>query len=413
MKTIPFALSLSKGLLFLAKGAKGKGRASTGSARTAAVAALLYLAAPFAPAAAQEASAPDYTKAESWLCLPGRDDPCSRPLATTALNANGYGSVGQARPRADAPIDCFYVYPTVSRDAGSNSDLVAGPEEQAVAMVHFARFAGTCRTFAPMYRQATLTALLAGMTGTGNPVRNLALAYEDVVAAWRHYLRHHNRGRPFVLIGHSQGTIHLSQLLAREIEGRPEAKRMLSALLIGFNVEVPEGKLVGGTFKETPLCMRAGQTGCVVSFVSFRATNPPPPRALFGRAPTPGMTVACTNPARLARGSAPLDSYWHAGPSLTPTQNPIRWSSQGEPPTPFLRTEGLVSAACVNRGNVGYLSVMVNADPGDPRTDRIPGDVALGGAVQPGWGLHLADMNLAMGDLIALVEAQAQSVRCR
>ena len=188
---------------------------------------------------------------------------------------------------------------------------------------------------------------------------------------------------------------------------------MLSALLVGFNVEVPERADVGGTFQRTPLCRRTGQTGCVVAYVSFRATNPPPAGALFGRAARPGMTVACTNPAALGGGSAHLDSYWYAGPSVTATQNPITWSSQGEPPTPFLRTEGLASAACVNRGTAGYLSVMVDADHADARTDRIPGDVVIGGRLQPGWGLHLADMNLAMGDLIALVEAQSAAAARR
>ena len=366
-----------------------------------------------APAAAQEApAAADYTQESAWLCLPGRDDACSKPLPTAALNANGFGSVGQALPARDPKVDCFYVYPTVSRDPGDNSDLTAGMEEQATAAVQFARFAGTCRTFAPLYRQATLTALLRQARGEGQrTAQSLATAYGDVVAAWREYLNTHNKGRPFVLVGHSQGTIHLSQLLAREIEGKPEAKRMLSALLIGFNVEVPEGKLVGGTFRETPLCTRVGETGCVVSYVSFRATNPPPSVSLFGRSPRPGMTVACTNPARLAKGSVPLDSYWYAGPSVTSTPSAIQWSSQGTPPTPFLRTEGLASAACVNRGNGGYLSVMVNADPADARTDQIPGDVVIDGRPQAGWGLHLADMNLGMGDLIALVEAQAASYR--
>jgi hypothetical protein len=367
-----------------------------------------------APSAAQEAPAasPDYSKPEAWLCLPGRSDACAMPLPTTALNANGYGSTGQAVPARDPKIDCFYVYPTVSRDAGDNSDMTAGPEEQATAAVQFARFAGTCRTFAPIYRQATLAALLRQARGEGQrTAESVAMAYDDVVRAWREYLTTHNKGRPFVLIGHSQGTIHLSQLLAREIEGKPEAKRMLSALLIGFNVEVPEGKTVGGTFKETPLCTRVGETGCVVSYVSFRATNPPPPVSLFGRSTRPGMTVACTNPARLAKGSAPLDSYWYSGPTVTTTPSTITWSSQGAPPTPFLRTEGLASAACVNRGNVGYLSVMVNADPADARTDQIPGDVVIAGQPQPGWGMHLADMNLGLGDLIALVEAQAESYR--
>ena len=70
---------------------------------------VLALALSAAPAAAQEAPAPavDYAQEESWLCLPGREDSCGRPLPTAALNPNGYGSVGQVGPAADAEIDCF------------------------------------------------------------------------------------------------------------------------------------------------------------------------------------------------------------------------------------------------------------------------------------------------------------------
>lgn len=356
-----------------------------------------------APAAAVEI---DYADEASWLCRPGREDACSRPLPTAALNPNGYGSVGQVVPAAEPPIDCFYVYPTISRDPGMNSDMEVGPEEQAVAAIQFARFASLCRPFAPVYRQATLASIPAVLMGADvTPI--FGRAYGDVLAAWRHYLQHDNQGRPFVLIGHSQGTIHLTQLLAREIEGRPEAERLLSALLIGFAVEVPDGQVVGGSFQRTPLCTRSGETGCVISYMAFRATNPPPAGALLGRALRPGMTAACTNPAALGTArSAPLDSYWYAGPSVATSQAQIAWSSEGSPPVPFLRTEGLVSGACVNRGPLGYLSVAVNADPDDARTDRIPGDVQLAGRIAPGWGIHLVDVNLALGDLLRAVEAQ-------
>lgn len=412
----PLPLNLLEGFVSLFLLVK-KNWALTSSARRGLVGLGLIAGAPALAQTSPEASvaAPDYSRASSWLCLPGRDDVCSKPLPTTALNANGYGSVGQSVPRKDARIDCFYVYPTVSADQGDSSDLVPGPQEMGVAAVQFARFSSVCRTFAPIYRQATLAALLRQATGGATRTAEVMdLAYGDVRAAWRDYLQNRNGGRPFVLIGHSQGTIHLTRLLAQEIEGSDAAKRMLSAMLIGYNVEVPEGQLVGGSFKRTPLCTKVGQIGCVVTYVSYRATNPPPPRALFGRAARPGMTVACTNPARLSKATAPLDSYWYAGPSSSGPPSTIQWSSAGAPPTPFLRTDGLTSAACVNRGPVGYLSVTVNGSPADARTDQIPGDVSFGGGrVQPGWGLHLADMNLALGDLIALVEAQADAFRGR
>ncbi len=360
-----------------------------------------------APQPAPPVAAIDYGAEANWLCLPGRDDACGRPLATARLDPARYGPVEQVRPAEDPPIDCFYVYPTVSRDSGMNSDMTPGVEEQAAAMVQFARFGTVCRPFAPVYRQGTVGSIAAAMAGA-DPAPILGLAYGDVSAAWRHYLAHYNQGRPFVLIGHSQGTIHLIRLIASEIEGRPETSRMVSAVLLGYNVEVPEGGVVGGAFRSTPLCTRAGQTGCVITYVSFRAEAPPPAGALFGRATRPGMTVGCTNPAALGQSRAyGLDSYWFAA---SPTST-ITWSSVGAPPAPFLRTSGLAAGACVNQGPLGYLAVTVNAAPNDPRTDRIPGDVAIGGVPQPGWGLHLVDPNLAMGDLVRAVQLQARAFR--
>ena len=116
------------------------------------------------------------------------------------------------------------------------------------------------------------------------------------------------------------------------------------------------------------------------------------------------MTAACVNPAALGGGSAPLDSYWYAGPSNFPGAN-ITWSSAGAPPAPFLHTRGLVTGECRHDGQAGWLAITVNADPHDARTDAVPGDVTIG-TVQPGWGLHLGDMPYAQGDLIRAVEAQ-------
>ncbi len=360
-----------------------------------------------APAAAQPAAPAtvDYAKSSNWICLPGRTDSCTTPLRTTALNPNGYGSTGPSSVAKAPPIDCFIVYPTVSRDSGMNSDLIAGEgEEKASIVSQFARLAGVCRTFAPVYRSMTLGAVTAAAAGA-NVAGPAMLAYGDVRAAWRNYLATRNQGRPFVLIGHSQGSLMLQQLLANDIEGKPEAARMKLAIIPGFNVMVPQGKLVGGTFKSTPVCSSAAQTGCVMSWVSFRERNVPPPGAIFGYADRPGMTVACTNPARPgAAGWVPLDSYWNTRSSLPVPGGPIAWSSEGAPPTPFVRTEGLVSARCVNDGPRGYLSIRTIADPADRRTDRVGGEVGVLGFFLPGWGMHLIDINVAQGDIMRHVE---------
>jgi hypothetical protein len=359
-----------------------------------------------APAASQAPApaAPDYSKTSDWLCLPGRSDICSTPLRTTALNPNGYGSVGRSDVAKDPPLDCFYVYPTVSRDQGMNSDLAVDNSERGAAQVQFARFAGVCRTYAPIYRQMTLASVAAFAAGA-DVTRPAMLAYADVANAWRTYLTTYNKGRPFVLIGHSQGSLMLQQIIKNEIEGRPIAKQMKLAILPGYNLLVPIGKRVGGTLKATPVCGSPTETGCVMTWVSFREKNAPPPGAIFGRAAAPGMTVACTNPARPgSRSWERLDSYWNARWSLPVPGGPIQWSSEGAPPTAFVRTEGLVSGRCVNEGPLGYLSIRVNADPKDKRTDRVYGEVGLLGMFIPAWGMHLADVAEAQGDLIRRVE---------
>ncbi|WP_338502655.1 DUF3089 domain-containing protein [Sphingomonas kaistensis] len=365
----------------------------------------LLLALAAQAAAAQPApAAPDYRKDATWLCLPGRADTCSAPLPTTALTRAGYGSNGQVRPATGAKIDCFYVYPTVSQDRGLNSDLVAN-EEKGAAASQFARFSSVCRPFAPVYRQMTSAAI--GAAALGRDIRpNFDIAYGDIRSAFRDFLATRSKGRPFVLVGHSQGSWLLQRLIAEEIEGKPVAGQMALAIIPGFNVLVPAGKTVGGTFKSTPLCTRTGQRGCVVTYVSYRTNNPPPPGALFGYAPAPGMTVACTNPAALgSRGWTNLDSYWPTRSNLPVPGGPIRWSTAGAPPTPFVRTEGLASGRCVQDGQRGYLEIRTNVTPGAKWTDRIGGEVGIGGLFIPGWGMHLADVPVAQGDLLRLVEA--------
>jgi hypothetical protein len=366
----------------------------------------LLLAASLFAVQASATPAPDYSKPGNWLCLPGRTDLCTTPIATTALNPNGYGSTGLSEVTKDASIDCFYVYPTMSRDGGMNSDLSPGDfEEKAATVSQFARFSGSCRTFAPLYRQMTLGAVAAAAAGA-DVTKPAMLAFSDVRAAWKEYLAKYNKGRPYVLIGHSQGSLMLQLLIAHEIEGKPIARQMKLAIIPGFNLMVPRGKLTGGTFKSTPVCSKPGQTGCALSWVSFREKNVPPNGAIFGVADKPGMTIACTNPAQPgATGWVALDSYWNARSALPVPGGPIKWSTEGAPPSPFLRTEGLVSAQCVQDGRRGYLSIRTNADPADKRTDRIGGEVAVLGMFIPGWGMHLSDMSAPMGDLIRQVSA--------
>lgn len=350
----------------------------------------------------------DYANKDSWLCWPGRADACAVDQTTTIVQADGKTSVETFKAATAPAYDCFYIYPTVSTDPGGNSDMVIDQAERSVVEQQLARFASQCRVFAPMYRQVTLAALRAVMMGQPSP-GNGVLAYGDVRDAWRWYLANENKGRGVLLIGHSQGSRMLLDLLKNEIDGQPAQRQMISAYVLGMNAPVSDGK-----FGTIPLCTKADQAGCLVTYVSFRETAPPPANSRFGKTDEQGRRAGCVNPAALLAGKASTDeaslhAYLASKPFLS-SLPPKPFAKDVTVATPFVSLPGLLSAKCVSEGDFSYLAVKVNADPVDPRTDEITGDIVIpGGGVLKDWGLHLIDVNLEMGDLVALADRQAKA----
>jgi len=364
-----------------------------------------------APAPAARPGPNDYGQAENWLCRPGRLDACTTvDLAVTVVDPDGGVRTEPFRAAAAPPIDCFYVYPTVSAELTPNSDMRVTAAERNVVTQQFARFGAKCRTFAPMYRQVTLAALRTAMAGQPNP-GDRELAYGDVRDAWRYYLAHDNGGRGVVLIGHSQGAGQLTRLIREEIDGRPVQGRIISAILAGGQVTVARGKDAGGDFKSMPLCRRADQTGCVVAWNTFRAEIPPPADSRFGRAADPSREAACVNPAALAGGDAVLQSLFPAtGNSGGVTRGPPDWTGKGlRVPTTFVSLPGLVHGECATTDGANYLKITLTPLAEGVRARNFNGDIMIGPAVLKSWGLHMVDVNIVEGDLTDLVERQGKA----
>ena len=337
-------------------------------------------------------SSEQYAGGANWLCRPDTDDVCDDDLDATIVRADGSTEIEAHEVAADPAVDCFYVYPTVSADSGALADLETAGEEERAVLNQAARFSSVCRVFAPVYRQITVNGLAGVATDEEREI-----AYGDVLDAWKHYVSNDNDGRGVVLVGHSQGSGHLRRLIAEEIEGVPELQdRLVSALLLGTTIAVPDGEDVGGDFTEIPACREDGQVGCVVSYATFRATDPPPANSFFGEADGPDRAI-CTNPAALDGGSGGLTPYFQA---TTPV-----FAAGAAPDAVAITTDWVtfpdfLSADCVSDGEFDYLELVIDSDPDDPRTDDIIGDLT------PEWGLHLVDVNVAMGDLVDLVGAQ-------
>jgi hypothetical protein len=360
----------------------------------------------------------DYSNDALWLCKPGiKDDKCKVNLDATIIEASGKTTVEKFAAVKKPEIDCFFVYPTVSLDPGYLSDWTPDAMEFDNVKLQLARFGSTCRTFAPLYRQFTLTALRASAGGAApageRPPANVG-GYQDVLDAWNHYMANDNQGRGVVIMGHSQGAGLVARLIASEVEGKPAQKQFISGVILGSAVLVPEGKDTGGTYKEIPLCRAEDQTGCIISYATFRDTLPPPDSSRFGLG-RGDLVAACNNPASLAGGKAVSDAYFMtegflngSGGQTPPWSNPPKTIT-----TPFVKVPGLVSTECVTRGKFSYLQMSVNADPADPRTDVVAGEVQRPTGPDLAWGLHLIDVDLTMGDLVRIVKKQAAAYKSR
>ncbi len=331
-----------------------------------------------------------------WLCRPGMaDDPCTPGLTTTRTTPSGKVlDVSTPKAAAHPVIDCFYVYPTVSDQKTGNADLTVDPTERSIALYQAARFSSECRVFAPMYRQLTISAINGQATTAES-----ALAYGDVKQAWTTYLHQYNHGRGVVLIGHSQGSFLLRQLIASEIDPSASLRhRLVSAVLPGGNVTVKKGSDVGGDFRHIPACHSATQLGCVIAYSTFDAV--PPAGSLFGRTTAAGRQVLCTDPATLSGSGGVLDPILPSQPFAPGSSIAAGIALLGytvpRAATTWVSVPGAYSSRCVTVGGATVLEV-----------SPLHGAPTIHPSPTPGWGLHLVDVNLALGNLISVVHQEA------
>jgi hypothetical protein len=331
----------------------------------------------------------------TWLCRPGLpQDPCLAPEAAASISASGTTTIVPAQPATKPPFDCFYGYPTVEPSARTdNAPAVVTLLEQGAAVAQASQFSRACNVWAPTYRQRTAASLAKGL---GNDHHADLVSYDSFLKGWKDYLAHYNHGRPIIFIGQSQGAANLIRLLHGQIDNNPTLRsKLVIAIILGGNVQVPDGKTVGGSFTHIPECTSSHETGCVIAYSSF--STAPPRDSLFGRPGTgvslqssqtrsAGEHVVCTNPAGLGSTSAePLTPY------LVATKR-----KQKATGALWVTYPGLYTGTCMSTGGATWLQI--SSTPGDSRPVVQP---TLG----PTWGLHKYDVNLALGNLLQDVAA--------
>jgi Protein of unknown function (DUF3089) len=337
-----------------------------------------------------------------WLCRPGlAKNPCTPGLSTTVYSPDSK-ELRVEHPKTDAKLraDCFYVYPTVSDQKTTLANFEVDDVLRSIALYQAARYSQHCRVFAPTYRQVTITTL--NKTGT-ETAQQLATGTNDVRKAFADYLKHDNKGRPFVLIGHSQGSFVLRTLIAKDVDTKSAVrKRMLSAILMGGNVLVKKGSGVGGDFKHVKACRSTSQLGCVVAFSTF--DTPVPANTKFGAHAPSGQQVLCTNPASLKGGSGRLDTILPSAPfapgSTIALGTQLLGLKQPTPSTVWSREPTAYKGKCSSADGANVLQIT------PAPTAQVPKP-----SPDPTWGLHLLDANIGLGNLVSLVASETKAYR--
>ena len=202
---------------------------------------------------------PDYSKTENWASLPSKKDPADEIPRNSTIKEQ----------EASTKADVFFIHPTIFTqpaqnqyrwNADVNDTLMNMKVDQSTILNQASVFNGSCKVYAPRYRQACLFAFFTPNKSDGTQA--LDLAYEDVKAAFEYYLTNFNKGRPIVIASHSQGTVHAKRLIKEFFDGKPLQKQLVAAYLIGIPTQT-------NTFQMIKPCESGDEIGCFVSWNTY------------------------------------------------------------------------------------------------------------------------------------------------
>jgi Protein of unknown function (DUF3089) len=204
--------------------------------------------------AASAGSGPDYSEPANWVARPAMADDPSRWLPDGMI------------PERAGNAAIFYIHPTtyLERDRW-NAPLQPGGDTEFRTRVFVqsqaSAFNAAGQIWAPRYRQAAFGAFLLN---SADADKALDLAYRDVSAAFDQFLREAG-DRPIILAGHSQGALQLERLIREKVAGKPIAKRIVAAYVVGWPLSTTADLPALGL----PACTTDQQTGCILSWLSF------------------------------------------------------------------------------------------------------------------------------------------------
>jgi len=234
-------------------------------------------------APSSQSQTPDYSNPANWLVLP-------------------------SSKASKKKVDVFFLYPTVYQQSSPSDPMVCAinnPQMQSGAKAAFSRtataYSPVANIYAPYYQQAAISVLTLPLDQQQSIVGGTPTT--DALAAFDYYIKHYNKGRPFILAGHSQGSNIMINLMAQYMKKNLDVdKRMIASYVPGYSItpeylsQNPELKFAQGP----------DDTGVIIS---FNTTSPAPQMA--DPVVLPGAMVI--NPITWTRSETPATAAQNLG----------------------------------------------------------------------------------------------------
>lgn len=209
--------------------------------------------------------------------------------------------------RENCEVDLFYVLPTIYADKNNaymrwHDNKAIQAKALMIASQHTGIFSGYSRVFAPYYRQAEFRRALREIHLPVEKQTFIHRGINDVREAFRYYMKHYNKGRPFILLGFSQGSVALLEMMKTEFADRKVNAKLVAAYLIGYP-NMPK------TFPQYPYlrtAQRADDTGVIIT---YNSQAPGKVKSPF----TGKRDVYCINPVNWRTDDTPAEITEHRG----------------------------------------------------------------------------------------------------
>jgi hypothetical protein len=183
----------------------------------------------------------------------------------------------------DKAFDVFFVHPTTygTKKYGLNAPIddkeIMTLTDDTVA-TQASVFKKNCNIYAPRYRQMSI-AVLEMSEEKSAPY--MAVAESDVLAAFKYYLKHYNKGRPYFLASHSQGSNILLCILKKHRD-LVRNDQLVAAYLLGWTFTDQDLKQIN-----IPLAIKPDQIGGLITWNTI---------GKGGKSPTLLPGANCVNP---------------------------------------------------------------------------------------------------------------------